>query len=191
MTEQLLNAAMIFLVLFALVAAVDGFYFHLWKYRLYARPESLYEHKLHTVRAFIFVPIVFLLFYQNFGGLILWLGVFFILVDLVTEMLDVFDENQSRAKVGGLSSGEYAIHILATMLRTTFIVLALAAKPLSAWSLSSPLILEQQFPFVSFVALNIIPGNIFAVILHLWLMQDKYKVKTGFLPVRNRRSFSN
>lgn len=68
MTEQLMIAATIFLALFALVAAVDGLYFHLWKYRLYARPESVYEHKLHTVRAFLFIPIVFFLFYQNFGG---------------------------------------------------------------------------------------------------------------------------
>ena len=40
MTEQLMNAATVFLMIFGLVAAVDGLYLHLWKYKLYARPES-------------------------------------------------------------------------------------------------------------------------------------------------------
>jgi hypothetical protein len=191
MTEQLINAAAIFLVLFSMVAAIDGLYFHLWKYRLYARPESLYEHKLHMARAFLFVPIVYFLFYRNFGGPALWLGVFFIAVDLVIEMLDVLDENKSRAKIGGLSSTEYAIHVFATTLRTACIALALADKPLSAWSLSSPIILEQQFPMANFIAFNIIPGNIVTAFLHVWLMRDKYRSKARFLPVRNCCSFGN
>lgn len=190
MSETLMIWATVFLGLFAIIAAVDGFYFHLWKYRLYARAESLYEHQLHTIRAFLFVPIVFFLFYKNFGGLALWLGVFFIFLDLIVEIMDVLDENQSRAALGGLSPVEYLIHILATMLRTAFIVLALAAKPLSAWNLSSPVILEEQFSFAEFAAFNLMPGNILAGILHLWLMRDKYKSATRFLPVRNCCEFS-
>ena len=34
MTEQLMSAATLFLLLFGVAAAVDGLYLHLWKYRL-------------------------------------------------------------------------------------------------------------------------------------------------------------
>ena len=68
MTEHLMSAATVFLMIFGLVAAVDGLYLHLWKYRLYARPESRREHKLHTAQGALFVPVVFFLFYGDFGG---------------------------------------------------------------------------------------------------------------------------
>ena len=130
--EHLIAAATIFLMLFAAVGAYDGLYLHLWKYRLYAREESLYEHKLHTIVAFFFVPVVFLLFYGNFGGLALWAAVLFIGIELVVEMMDVLEENGSRAGLGGLSREEYAAHVLAITARVAALALALAAKPLSA-----------------------------------------------------------
>ena len=40
MAGQLMTAATVFLMIFGAVAAVDGLYLHLWKYRLYARPDS-------------------------------------------------------------------------------------------------------------------------------------------------------
>lgn len=190
MSETLMIWATILLVLFSLIAAVDSFYFHLWKYRLYARPESRYEHRLHTFRAFLFIPIVYFLFYRNFGGFALYLGIFFILLDLIIEILDVLDENQSRVLVGGLSSIEYLIHVLATILRTSFIVLVLAAKPLSAWGFESPVILEEQYSFAGFIALNLIPGNIFAGLLHIWLRREKYQAGSRTLQVRNCCGFS-
>ncbi|MBP8196847.1 MAG: hypothetical protein KAY55_06715, partial [Deltaproteobacteria bacterium] len=51
-----LVCAVFSLLLFTTIAGVDGLYFHLYRYRLYARPASLYEHKLHTVNAVLFVP---------------------------------------------------------------------------------------------------------------------------------------
>ena len=184
MTEQLMTAATIFLMLFGAVAAVDGLYFHLWKYKLYARPESLYEHKLHTARAFLFIPVVFFLFYMNSGGVALWVGVAFVLIEFVVEMMDVFDENESRAGLGGLSSAEYAAHVVAITVRTAAIALALAAKPLAAWSLSAPFGLEEQFSFVSTAAFQIITGNLIVGALHIWLMRGKYQTQTGVLPIR-------
>lgn len=184
MTEHLMNAATVFLMIFGIVAAVDGLYLHLWKYRLYARPESRYEHKLHTAQAFLFAPIVFFFFYRDFGGAALWAGVLFVALEQVVEIMDVLDEKDSRASLGGLSSTEYAAHVIAITTRTAAIALALAAKPLSAWSLNSPLVLGPEHPLASSVAFQMITGNLVVGALHLWLMRGKYRVGLTPLPVR-------
>ena len=69
-----LLCAVLCLVLFTTIAGVDGLYFHLYRYRLYARPASRYEHKLHTINAVLFVPQVVLLFCLQVSGLWLWLS---------------------------------------------------------------------------------------------------------------------
>ena len=173
--SYLVTIGSVFLILFLLVATVDGLYFHLWKYKLFARAESLYEHKLHTIRAFLFIPIVFFLFYADFGGLALWAGMFFILLDLAIEMIDVFAENDSRASMGGLTSLEYAAHVAATTFRIAAISFALAAKPFSAWDFSSPLILGQFSSLISMNAVNTMFGNLLVGILHLLLMNKKLR----------------
>ena len=184
MTEQLMTAATIFLILFGLVAAFDGLYLHLWKYRLYAREESLGEHKLHTLQGVLFMPVVLFLFYKDFGGWALWAGVVFIALEQIVEILDVLSENKSRAGLGGLSSTEYTAHVVAITARTVAIALALAAKPLSAWSLDSPLVLGPDHAMASGVAFNTIVGNVLVVALHLWLMRGKYRTGARQLPVR-------
>ncbi|HMS40579.1 MAG TPA: hypothetical protein PKE69_10155 [Pyrinomonadaceae bacterium] len=171
----MMTISSIFLILFLLVATIDGIYFHLWKYKLFARAESLYEHKLHTIRAFLFIPIVFFLFYADFGGLALWTGIFFILLDLAVEMFDVFAENDSRASMGGLTSLEYAAHVAATTFRVAAVSFALAAKPISAWDFSSPLILGQFSSLISMNAVNTMFGNLLVVILHLLLMSKNFR----------------
>jgi hypothetical protein len=182
--EHLMSAATVFLILFGVVAAFDGLYLHLWKYRLYARPESRREHKLHTMQAFLFVPVVFFLFYRDFGGWMLWAGVLFIALEQVVEIMDVLDENDSRASLGGLSSTEYATHVIAITARTVAIALALAAKPLSAWSLDAPPVTGTEHSFASAVAFNTIIGNLIVAGLHVWLMRGQYQVKSAPLTVR-------
>ena len=185
MTEQLISAATVSLIVFGAVAAFDGLYLHLWKYRLYARPDSIYEHQLHTVQAFLFAPVVFLLFYANFGGLALWAAVAFIVVELVVEMMDVLSENDSRASIGGLSSEEYAAHVAAITARVAALALALAAKPAFAWDPSAPLVLAAEYPaWVTATALQRLVGNAAIGALHLWLMREKYRSASRALPVR-------
>ena len=175
MNEQLMTAATVFLMIFGVVAAVDGLYLHLWKYRLYARPESLREHKLHTAQGALFAPVVFLLFYQDFGGLVLWAGVLFLAFEQVVEILDVLDERDSRASLGGLSSTEYALHAVAITARTAAVALALAAKPLAAWSFDAPLVTGPGHSWASSVGLQMVVGNILVVGLHVWLMLPRYR----------------
>jgi hypothetical protein len=66
--EAILALAFGMLWIFAGLAALDGLYLHLWKYQLHVRPESAAEHRLHTTRAVLFVPILVLLFARDFGG---------------------------------------------------------------------------------------------------------------------------
>lgn len=173
--NYLVTTGSIFLILFLLVAMVDGLYFHLWKYKLFARAESIYEHKLHTIRTFLFIPIVFFLFYADFGGLALWAGMSCILLDLAVEMLDVFTENDSRALIGGLTSLEYAAHVTATTFRIAAISFVLAAKPVSAWSFSAPLILGEYNSLISMNAINTMIGNLLVGVLHLLLMSKNFR----------------
>ncbi len=183
MTEHLMTAATVFLMIFGMVAAVDGLYLHLWKYRLYARPESRREHKLHTAQGALFVPVVFFLFYGDFGGAALWAGVLFLAAEQVVEIMDVLDERDSRASLGGLSSTEYALHAVAITARTAAVALALAAKPLSAWSLDAPLVTGPGHEWASSVGLQMVVGNILVVGLHLWLMLPRYRREPAALPV--------
>ena len=182
MNEHLMSAATVFLMIFGVVAAFDGLYLHLWKYRLYARPESRREHKLHTAQGALFVPLVYFLFYQDSGGWALWAGVLFLAAEQVVEVWDVLDERDSRAGLGGLSSAEYAAHVIAITARTAAVALALAAKPLTAWSPDAPLVTGPGHAWASSVAMQMIVGNILVVGLHVWLMLPRYRRQTGYQP---------
>ena len=115
--DHLVILGFVFLNLFMVLGAVDLFYYHLWKYKLHTRPESRYEHTLHMLFAFLMVPVALLLYYQNLGGIGLWTAVIFVGAALGTELDDVLSENDSRASLGGLSSGEYALHVVLTILK--------------------------------------------------------------------------
>ncbi len=145
-SEALVVAAGVSLILFSAIGVFDGLYYHLWKFQLHRLPEAAYEQKLHTARAFLFAPIGLLLYAGNYGGWLLWLAIAFVAADFVLELLDVAAERQSRRKIGGISSGEYMVHISATSVRMVSLALILAAKPLAAWSLASPVHLAQAYP---------------------------------------------
>lgn len=172
--NHLMIAALICLALAIVLGAIDGTYYHLQKYQLHQHAESRFEHQLHTIRAFLFAPIVWLLFGRNYGGWLLWLGVLAFAIDSIVELIDVLVENRSRAKLGGLSTGEYAIHVNATGLRIAAVALALASKPVAAWSLVSPVLLEPGFPaWLGWLMLCIVAGSVIGGVQHLWLLRTK------------------
>lgn len=157
------------------MAIIDGLYLHLWKYRLHTRKDSLYEHKLHTLRAILFPIVLYLLFAKNFGGIFLWIGILFGVTDLIIGAKDVFAEKDSRKELGGLSSFEYFLHVCANSIHVTFLTLLVIAKPLHAWSLSSPTILPAPYPSMMWSAfLILLPGAVLGVLLHVWLLRPKY-----------------
>ncbi|MGD9629363.1 MAG: hypothetical protein AB7V18_08970 [Pyrinomonadaceae bacterium] len=171
--EHLVIASFVFLNLFMLLGAVDLFYFHIWKYKLHTRPESRYEHKLHMLFAFLMVPVGFFLYYQNFSGWALWAGVFFVLAALATELADVFSENDSRASIGGLSTAEYSLHVILTILKVASFAFLFASKPVEAWSLSSATVQGSYGTLAESMALQVMIGSFVVGLLHLALLNRR------------------
>jgi hypothetical protein len=171
--DHMVIASFVFLNLFMVLGAVDLFYFHIWKYKLHTRPDSRYEHKLHMAFAFLMVPLAYLLYYQNFGGWALWAGVFFVIAALGTELADVFSENDSRASVGGLSTQEYALHVVLTILKVASFAFLFASKPAEAWSTSSPIVLGEYGFMAEMTALQVMVGSGLVGVLHLVLLNKR------------------
>ena len=159
--DHLVIASFVFLNLFMILGSVDLFYFHIWKY------------KLHMAFAFLMAPIALLLYYQNFGGIALWAGAFFVVAALSTELLDVFSENDSRASIGGLSTQEYALHVLLTILKVASFAFLFASKPVDAWSLTSQITLGSYGWMAEATALQVAIGSGLVGVLHLVLLHPR------------------
>ncbi|MES2856001.1 MAG: hypothetical protein V4692_09060 [Bdellovibrionota bacterium] len=151
------NATAILLILFCSLGVFDGLYFHIYKYRLHEHPSSRREHQIHTLRAFVFVPLSILLFVVPSGGYLLYGAIALVLLDLALELTDILEERVSRKPLGGISSEESAIHVFASSFKFAAVVLVLVTKDSQAFSLDSPLVHGE----VSFSVLPII-GALFA-----------------------------
>lgn len=164
------------------VAIIDGLYFHIYKYKLYARAESFTEHWTHTLRALMFGPMVFLLFAHRFGGKLLWAALLLVLVDFAVESWDVLIERDSRAALGGLTPLESWIHAASITTHIAAVTLVLSARSAAAWSASAPSVMPGAWPWVArLTVLALVPGAIALAALHLWLLQPRYRTAA---PVR-------
>lgn len=149
-----------------LLSSLDGLYLHLWKYRLHERPESRAEHILHSLRAWLFLPFLLLLAWQPSGGLLsLLLGL--IGIDIFVGLADVLEEHRSRKSLGGLSRGEYFLHVILIMLHSTVLSLSLAALLLK--QSVTPALLSTQ-GWSAWLAEQMIPGTVLVALLHVWLI---------------------
>lgn len=171
--EPLIIAGFVFLTLFMIVGAVDLFYFHIFKYKLHARPESRFEHKLHMTSAVLMVPVAYFLYFHNFGGYAVWAAVFFMVAGFASEILDVISEGDSRASLGGLTTGEFSLHVAATILKIASFAFMFLAKPISTWSLNSPIVLGTHGPIAELIALKVMIGSFLVAVLHLVLLSPK------------------
>jgi hypothetical protein len=126
--------AAVCLALFCVLGVFDGVYFHLIRFRLHARAESRTEHLIHTVRAFVFVPIAILFFAFDARGRLLLLGLVVVAIDLVLEVVDILIERRSREGIGGISSAESAVHVFASSFRMAALAFVLSAKPVGDFS---------------------------------------------------------
>jgi hypothetical protein len=115
-----------FFTAFLLVASIDGIYYHLHRFRLWAHRESWGEHLLHTLRAEL-VPLMLWAFFLVQGPA-LGLAVALVGVDMLATWLDVRIEPKSRRRFGGLPRGEVLVHVVATMLHVGALGAGFAAK---------------------------------------------------------------
>lgn len=168
MNTFLINGSAIFLILFAVLSFADGVFLHLIKYRLQEKGDSRREHLAHMGRSILFIPIALMLFYWNLSGTWLWILAALVVVDLAIEFFDVLEERRSRQKIGGLSSGEYLLHVSITTVRVAAITLAFASKPKEAWL--SDVTLPQYSEPVRFVSAQLIPGAILIALIHIVLV---------------------
>ncbi len=119
--------SLLFLLCFLAAGGVDGFYFHMIRFRLWERPESRLEHVLHTARAVLLPPTLWALYLAN-RDVGLPLAAFLVALDVIATVLDVMVEPESRKSIGGLPSSEVALHVGATVFHVGAIALAVAAR---------------------------------------------------------------
>jgi hypothetical protein len=132
-----LMASLIALIAAFTLGAVDGLYFHLQRFRLFAHPESRFEHLIHGGRALLMVPALVLLYLVDAGGLVLYAALSVVLADQLLMAVDLWLERRSRVRWGGLPHAEYVIHTIANTLHAVAVVLAFASRPTSAWALAA------------------------------------------------------
>lgn len=166
------------LVFFMLLATYDGFYLHIWKYKLFDRKESIFEHKIHTVRAILFPFIIWLLFINETSLLGFLVGVSLVLLDILALGVDAYNEKESRTFMGGLPKWEYLVHLFANAFHFSAITIVLALRlGISHEKLifANHNVDSQAHDLFLFVGVNIIPGAIILALLHYLLMIEKTK----------------
>lgn len=170
----LVNLSLVFLILFSGLAFIDGIYLHLWKYKLYKYKETIFEHKLHTIRAVFFPFQLVGLFMFGIEGWLFGLVLFLAMVDLFVQILDMWEEKGARARFGGLSSAEYILHVTLTSLHSSMLLVYLISKPNASNFLGKTQIVYSQ-NWHSIVASNLLPGAILVALLHLILCHPYFR----------------
>ncbi len=122
------TVALLILTVAAPLGAFDVIYYHLWKFRLYARPESRPETVTHLLRGLLIGCGAILLAYGEPHGVWFWIVSAVFVIDFLNDIADVILEPKSRKSLGGLPPLEYLTHIMgagaAAAATSGFIVLA-------------------------------------------------------------------
>lgn len=160
---------MITMVLFGILATYDGIYLHIFKYRLYEHPESKFEHLTHTIRAVLFPFMLYYLFLST-TPITFYIGLSFVVFDVLVLGVDAYVEKDSRAFMGGLPRWEYIVHLFVNGFHFASITVFLVLKLDLA---QGNIIVRDDFgainAYSSFVWLieNLIPGAMMMGLLHI------------------------
>lgn len=160
----------ILLLSFALLAIIDGFYLHIFKYQLFNHKESKFEHLTHTIRTILFPLIVYFLFITQNCLTSFYLGIFLVVIDIIVLGIDAFVEKDSRTFMGGLPRWEYILHLFVNGFHFASIAVFLAIKLTfkeNGIEVVANLSNLKNFGLFHFVAVNILPGAIILALLHL------------------------
>jgi hypothetical protein len=147
-------------IAFLVVGGIDGIYFHIVRFRLWAAPEGWLEHVLHTARAVLVAPMLWLIFVAE--GARLWPLIALVVLDLAATVGDVVVESKSRAPLGGLPRAELAIHVAATVFHVGALGFAFASVVSDGAVVPHPELLRV-------VALGLIAAGALAALHHILL----------------------
>ncbi len=147
----------------------DGFYLHIFRYRLHERAESKFEHLTHTIRSVLFPLILyFLCLGQSLTAISI--GILFVVLDVLVLGVDAYVEKDSRVFMGGLPRWEYIIHLFVNGFHFALICTLLVLK---LQYMNGEFIFMNQFENVNsyvvfiFLVKNILPGAIALALLHV------------------------
>lgn len=163
------------LLVFMILAIYDGLFLHIWKYELFRREESTFEHKTHTIRAVLFPLIIWLLFI-NSNAISFWIGITLFIIDLIVLGADAYSEKDSRQSMGGLPRWEYILHLFANSFHFASIILIIATKiNATEFGLTINETTNNNFgqQLIRLISVNIIPGAILLALFHVILIPPK------------------
>lgn len=162
-------------IAFIILALYDGLYLHLVRFRLYDHSESKYEHKTHTFKALIF-PMILYFFYLGQGLLFFYIGLLFVVLDIIALTIDAYSEKDSREFMGGLPRWEYIIHLFVNGFHFVTIAVFLILKiniSSNGWIIKEQFDNISSYNFFTNFVLILIPGAILLGLLHLFLNFEK------------------
>lgn len=162
--------ATILLVLFAILAIIDGFYLHIFKYQLHNHAESKFEHLTHTIRAILFPLVVYFLFIKQDCITSFFIGITLVFLDLFILAIDAYVEKDSRAFMGGLPRWEYILHLFVNGFHFAAIAVFLVLKLdiIDNGIIIIPNLSNlSNFKLFEFVAISLLPGAIVLAIIHI------------------------
>lgn len=158
-----MTTATCLLLAIGLLGAFDIAWFHTCKGRLALRPECHHEAWIHVVRGLVYtaqflcVPNLRLTGVWYLGWLVLFV------MDVTVALLDLLEEPRSRASQGGLSGGEYLMHIVLSLL-VGALLHAVFSSTWGDWRLPSQ-VLGSEVPGVLRLAAGAMALGCFAVSL--------------------------
>lgn len=162
--------ATILLLAFAVLAVIDGFYLHIFRYQLFNYKESKLEYLIHTYRAILFPLIVYFLFMSQHCLINFYIGVSLVFLEVLILLVDAFVEKESRVNRGGLPRWEYILHLFVNgfhfALIAVFLVLKLSITN-EGVKVINDLTSNRNYDFFYSTALNLLPGAIVIAIIHV------------------------
>jgi len=159
----------VLLTLFAILALYDGFYLHIFKYKLFNQPESGGEHLTHTIRSILF-PIILFSCYLTSSDFWFFVGLIFLVIDVLVTVADAYLEKDSRTFMGGLPRWEYIIHLLVNGLHFASIAVFIVIKVRldgHGFTLLNDFSSVQNYDTFIWLVRNLIPGSIVMAVLHI------------------------
>lgn len=169
----------ILLVAFAILALIDGFYLHIFKYQLFNHTESKFEHLTHTLRSILFPLIVYFLFVKQNCITSFYLGLLFVTFDIIVLVVDAYVEKDSRIFMGGLPRWEYILHLFVNGFHFSSIAVFLALK--LTFTNNGIVIIQDLSPFTNFklfyfLVVNLLPGAVILAVVHIITSINKTQI---------------